>query len=189
MRGTMVVIGCDARTAFWMRNGLRLGSASVMAKILAALTLSRVLTRFGPARVVPMLYGASAAGLMLASMFGAAGEGAQVLPTLSIIKVIVVISALLIAHWTGLSKPIAAVATYVSFPALVPAILYGSLVLGRWALGRSGEITALEMSSPDFAAWVLGSFMSATVVGILGGLFVYAAAGIGSRLLRGRPTA
>ena len=39
------------------------------------------------------------AGLMILSMFGLAGSGAQVLPTLDIVKVVGVVAALLAVHW------------------------------------------------------------------------------------------
>jgi alginate O-acetyltransferase complex protein AlgI len=44
------------------------------------------------------------AGLLLASMFGLPGEGAQVLPTLDVLKVVVVIAALLIFQWAFRGK-------------------------------------------------------------------------------------
>jgi alginate O-acetyltransferase complex protein AlgI len=46
------------------------------------------------------------AGRMILSMFGLADSGAQVLPTLDIIKVVVVISALLFVHWRFRTAPI-----------------------------------------------------------------------------------
>lgn len=46
----------------------------------------------------------SSAGLLLASMFGLPAKGAQVLPTLEILKVAVVIPVLLIFQWAFRSK-------------------------------------------------------------------------------------
>jgi hypothetical protein len=51
-----------------------------------------------------------AAKLMLLSMFGVIGNGAQVLSTLDMVKVSVVITALVITHWFHRSIPVEAAA-------------------------------------------------------------------------------
>lgn len=76
--------------------------------------------------------------------------------------------AVLGAHWLGLSKSIAAVASNISIPFLIPGILYASLMLGRATLGRGHETVhtaGLNVSPADFPAWLLGSLMLATIVG------------------------
>lgn len=78
--------------------------------------------------------------------------------------------AVLGAHWLGLSKPIAAVASNISVPFLVPGILYASLALGRVTLGRAdhaAQTGAVSVSPADLAAWLLGSLMLAAIVGAL----------------------
>jgi glycosyltransferase involved in cell wall biosynthesis len=76
---------------------------------------------------------------------------------------------LALAHVLGASKPIAVVAAHVSFPALVPAILYASLVLGRRLVGHgSGAATELQLERADFLCWVIGSFALASALAALG---------------------
>jgi ABC-type Fe3+ transport system permease subunit len=51
--------------------------------------------------------------------------------------------------------------------------LYASLVLGRIALGdgeRATHWSSVELAAEDFWAWVLGSFMLATLAALAGGL-------------------
>jgi alginate O-acetyltransferase complex protein AlgI len=48
----------------------------------------------------------STAKLLILSMFGVISDGAQVLPTLEIVKVVVVIAALVITHWIHRSIPV-----------------------------------------------------------------------------------
>lgn len=90
-----------------------------------------------------------------------------------------IILALLFAHWLDLSKPIAVLASHISFPLMIPVILYTSLVTGRWLL-RSEEPTALDPSltslpvgSEDFIPWIVGSFALAATVSALGGSLTY----------------
>lgn len=76
-----------------------------------------------------------------------------------------VLLTLLGAHVLGLPKALAVAAAHISFPVLVPAILYGSLVLGRVLLGRdpgSGGVATLRLEGADFVPWVVGSFALAT---------------------------
>ncbi len=72
-------------------------------------------------------------------------------------------AALLAAHVLGLSKPVAVLASHISFPLIIPFILYASLVIGRWVLGREAEHASLHLQGTDFGAWVVGSFVLATV--------------------------
>jgi glycosyltransferase involved in cell wall biosynthesis len=83
-------------------------------------------------------------------------------------------ATLLASHITGLSKSVAVVAAHISFPFLVPAIIYGSLLLGRFVLGqRGGEITTLDIAPADLPAWILGSLILATLVAVFGGALTY----------------
>ena len=77
------------------------------------------------------------------------------------------------AHVLNASKAIAIVASNISFPLMIPPILYGSLVLGRLALGDDtavGDLWTLELGAADFWPWVLGSFLLAALVAISGGI-------------------
>jgi uncharacterized protein (DUF2062 family) len=83
-------------------------------------------------------------------------------------------ATLLVAHMTRLSKAVAVVASHIALPVFVPAILYGSLVLGRTALGlRAGDQASLEVGTEDVGAWLVGSLLLATLVAIVGGALVY----------------
>lgn len=80
-----------------------------------------------------------------------------------------ILLTLLLAHWLRLAKVIAVAAAHISFPLLVPAILYASLVLGRVLIGLAppaGHVGSLELSGPDLLAWVLGSLALATVASV-----------------------
>jgi uncharacterized protein (DUF2062 family) len=80
---------------------------------------------------------------------------------------------LLIAHIVGASKVIAVVASNISFPVMIPPILYGSLVLGRLVVGNERAVehwSTLKLQPPDFWAYVLGSFILAALVAITGGM-------------------
>jgi len=73
------------------------------------------------------------------------------------------------AHVLGASKTIAVLAAHVSFPALVPAILYASLVLGRKLLGADpGAVMELELQRADLVCWIVGSFALATALALAG---------------------
>jgi len=80
-----------------------------------------------------------------------------------------VVLTLATAHVLGASKTIAVVAAHISFPALIPAILYASLVIGRRLLGDgSGAVMGLELERGDFLCWVVGSFVLATALAVVG---------------------
>lgn len=84
---------------------------------------------------------------------------------------------ILLAHLLNASKTVAVIASNVSFPLMIPPILYASLVLGRLALGNTDTVSdwsTLEIEPTDFWAWVLGSFILATVVAAVGGLLTFA---------------
>jgi len=78
-------------------------------------------------------------------------------------------AVLLVAHATGLSKPVALVASHISVPVFIPAILYASLLLGRMALGQyEGAITSIHVTPSDLPAWILGSLILATATAVVG---------------------
>jgi len=94
-------------------------------------------------------------------------------------------ATLLVAHVTGLSKPTAVVASHISIPVFIPAILYASLLLGRAALGEhAGEITTIDLTPADFPAWIVGSLLLATAAAVVGGLLTY----LVLRCVRGLPS-
>lgn len=84
--------------------------------------------------------------------------------------------AILAAHWLRLSKSIAAVATNISVPILIPLIVYTSVQLGRYVMGREGapiELHGNGVSPSDVPAWVIGSLMLATAVGVVAALVTW----------------
>jgi len=82
-------------------------------------------------------------------------------------------AALLAAHFTGLSKPIAALATQISLPVLMPAILAASLVVGRALLGDPSLAWEHALAPSDLPAWILGSLVLASVAGAAGAAVTY----------------
>ncbi|MHC4958141.1 MAG: DUF2062 domain-containing protein [Planctomycetota bacterium] len=83
-------------------------------------------------------------------------------------------ATLLVAHATGLSKPVAVVASHISVPVFIPAILYASLVLGRIALGTyDGPIASVRLEPSDFPAWIVGSLLLASAAAIVGALLTW----------------
>ncbi len=94
-------------------------------------------------------------------------------------------ATLLVAHLTGLSKPTAVVASHISIPIFIPAILYTSLLIGRVALGEQGRpITTVQLAPADFPAWVVGSLLLATTTALVGGAATY----LFLRCVRGLPS-
>jgi len=67
------------------------------------------------------------AKLLLLSMFGVIGDGAQVLPTLEMVKVAVVISALVITHWIHRSIPVEAAAE--RLPGWAHGLVWGGMLV------------------------------------------------------------
>jgi glycosyltransferase involved in cell wall biosynthesis len=87
-----------------------------------------------------------------------------------------ILLTLFFANLLGLSRPIALVATNISLPPVIPPILYGSLVLGRWALSLPEEvarITDLELAPDDAPAFVIGSLLLAVSVSLTGGVLTW----------------
>ncbi len=84
--------------------------------------------------------------------------------------------ALLSAHVLGMSKPITVLASNISFPLVIPFILYASLVLGRLALGTSAgmpSVATLELAKADLPAWIVGSFILAALGALAGTAIAY----------------
>ena len=78
---------------------------------------------------------------------------------------------ILLSHLLNVSKTIAVIASNISFPLMIPPILYGSLVLGRFALGDETTVAdcwSMQIASSDFWPWVLGSFLLAAIVAAVG---------------------
>ncbi|RMG14741.1 MAG: DUF2062 domain-containing protein [Planctomycetota bacterium] len=98
-----------------------------------------------------------------------------------------ILLTLLTAGWLRLSKPIAVIASHVSFPLLIPPILYASLLIGRWLLGLPGSgappPTARALGE-DALAWALGSLLLAASAAVVGGLATYCIARLLRRLVR-----
>lgn len=96
---------------------------------------------------------------------------------------------LLLALWTAhrlrLNKAVVVVASNISFPPLIPFLVYGSLHTGAWLLhghGFAADFTALSDSSWWATArehlweWVVGSFALAVGVAVVGAACTYAVA-------------
>jgi uncharacterized protein (DUF2062 family) len=85
--------------------------------------------------------------------------------------------ALFSASALRLSQPIAVLASNVSFPLVIPFILYASLVIGRLAMGLpEGVETPTELahlSGADVAPWIAGSLILATAAAALGTLALF----------------
>ncbi len=76
---------------------------------------------------------------------------------------------LTLAHLLRASKAVAVLAAHVSFPLMIPPILYASLVLGRRIRGGAGgDLTGLDLERADFLNWVVGSFALAGLVSAAG---------------------
>jgi uncharacterized protein (DUF2062 family) len=82
-------------------------------------------------------------------------------------------AAVLAAHFTGLSKPIAALATQISLPILMPAIFATSLVLGRALTGDPSLVWEQSLAPSDLTAWILGSLVLASLAGTAGAAATY----------------
>lgn len=78
--------------------------------------------------------------------------------------------ALLMAHLLNLSKPIALLATNVSFPLMIPFVCAASLFVGRLALqpGSAPVWTSDVSFQADLVPYVVGAFLLAVLVSGLG---------------------
>ncbi len=90
--------------------------------------------------------------------------------------------ALWIAHRLRLNKAVAALASHVSIPPMIPIIFCGALTLGSWLLtGKWFEFSLKSMTRQEwFAAakahaweWVVGSFVLAIIVSVTGSILTY----------------
>jgi glycosyltransferase involved in cell wall biosynthesis len=83
-------------------------------------------------------------------------------------------ATLLAAHVTGLSKPVAVVASHISVPIFIPAILYLSLLLGRLAIGTyDAPIGSVDLEPADLPAFLVGSLILAAATSVVGGVLTY----------------
>jgi len=101
------------------------------------------------------------------------------------------LAALFVAHKLGLSKTISLISSNISFPAAIPFIVYGSLLVGRWALGGAIDYSLnldrsiLEVAAKTYASeYLVGSVLLATAAGGIATLLAYAAAHLFSMLWR-----
>lgn len=99
--------------------------------------------------------------------------------------------ALWAAHRLRLNKAVAAVASNISLPPLIPFLVYGSLLVGcRLLTGKRFELSFAELSGANWWTttkehaweWVVGSFALAVLVALVGAALTYAVA----RLVRKR---
>ncbi|HEU6449192.1 MAG TPA: DUF2062 domain-containing protein [Verrucomicrobiae bacterium] len=84
-----------------------------------------------------------------------------------------------ISHWLRLNKAIALIASNISIPPVVPFVLYGELVLGRWMMtGKSDvDFSVREMTWAhvrEYAGqWCVGSLALAIALAIAGTAMTY----------------
>lgn len=83
-----------------------------------------------------------------------------------------------VAHWWRLNKAITLLASNISFPPMVPLILYGGLSLGHWLFtGQALNLSPDEMTRAHavehFWQWIVGSVVLAVVLGVLGAAVTY----------------
>ena len=93
--------------------------------------------------------------------------------------------ALWAAHRLRLNKAVAAVASNISLPPMIPFLVYGSLLVGcRLLTGKPFELGFAELSGANWWAtakayaweWVVGSFALAVLVSLAGTAITYAVA-------------
>jgi glycosyltransferase involved in cell wall biosynthesis len=92
-----------------------------------------------------------------------------------------------VAHQLRLNKATLLIASHISIPAMVPFILYGSMVLGHWLFtGQSLDISphqiAQGLTFEHFVEWIVGSVALGVAVGLAGTILTYSMA----RVLRGK---
>ena len=88
------------------------------------------------------------------------------------------IAAAAVAHRLRLNKAIAVIASHISFPPLVPFVLFGALWLGHWLFTGQGLNFSPSQMSWAFAReyfwqWFVGSWVLAVVVGATGMVLTY----------------
>lgn len=95
-----------------------------------------------------------------------------------------------VAHRLRLNKAVAALASNISIPPMIPFLVYGSLLVGHWLLtGKRLELVFGKMSIGDWWAtgkahaweWVVGSFLLAIVVSLVGMVTTYTIARLARR--------
>lgn len=97
--------------------------------------------------------------------------------------------AVLLAHLLDLSKPIALLATNVSFPLMIPFVCAASLFVGRLALDpASAQVWTSDVTQADLVPYLVGAFLLALLVSFLGALITYLVLSA-TRWLRARATA
>lgn len=79
-----------------------------------------------------------------------------------------------LAHFMGLNKVIAVVASNISLPPMIPFLLYGSYATGGWILDRPVSLTLHEVSfdtiRDSLVQYLAGSVVFALFCGLLAGL-------------------
>ena len=89
------------------------------------------------------------------------------------------VTAAFLAARFRLNKFIAVAASNISFPAVIPLIFYGALVIGHALLTGSVDVSPSldgglrQAAAEKFAEWVLGSVVLAITSGLVGGAFSY----------------
>ncbi|MHB8069945.1 MAG: DUF2062 domain-containing protein [Desulfobaccales bacterium] len=104
------------------------------------------------------------------------------------------LAALLVAHKLRLSKSISLISSNISFPAAIPFIIYGSLLVGRWVLNGAVDYSlkldraTLEVAAKAYASeYLVGSVILAAAAGAGAALLAYAAAHLFSWFWRSAP--
>ena len=104
------------------------------------------------------------------------------------------LAALFVAHKLGLGKTISLISSNISFPAAIPFIIYGSLLVGRWVLNGAVDYSLnldrsiLEVAAKTYVSeYLVGSVLLATAAGGIATLLAYAAAHLFSRFWRSAP--
>ena len=88
-------------------------------------------------------------------------------------------AAALVAHRLKLSKPLALTASNISFPLMIPAILYASVVIGRLVLAGRLDLSLSLGADPKAAVmlclldYLVGSVMLAVLAGLAAGALSY----------------
>lgn len=87
------------------------------------------------------------------------------------------IAAAILAHFLGLNKVIAVVASNISIPPMIPFLLFGSYATGGWILNRPIALSfhdiSFETIGQSLSQYLIGSIIFAVLCGITGGLICY----------------